>query len=121
MRPPPPQSTATPSTTAQQATPSASIAPVSAPSLEPVAAPLTDAADVKKFLAALGTSLIDAGRKLRLADPKDPIGYRLLRAGIYLPILKAPVVTSGNRTPVPPPPAGDTVVVVPPAQPGRPE
>jgi type VI secretion system protein VasJ len=60
-------------------------------------------ADATEFLRGVGNALVQAGETLRRADARDPVAYRVLRAGLWIH-LDVPPPAAGGRTPVPPPP-----------------
>ena len=91
--PPPPEPEAPP-----PEAPAAGAAPAAAPSAPSFAA----GEDVAGFLSSAGSAMVQAAAALRQADPTDPLAYRLLRAGSWLPCTTEPV-SDGGKTLIPPP------------------
>jgi type VI secretion system protein VasJ len=96
--PPPPPPPPAPEPTAEAPAAGAPQAPAEAPKVPALAAP----EDLYGFLVAAGASLIQAATALRQADSKDPLAYRLLRIGCWLPCTAEPAA-EGGKTQVPPP------------------
>ncbi len=63
---------------------------------------LAAGADATEFLRGVGSALVQAGETLRRVDARDPVAYRVLRAGLWIH-LDVPPPAAGGRTPVPPP------------------
>ncbi|MGH1345470.1 MAG: type VI secretion system protein TssA [Nannocystales bacterium] len=63
------------------------------------------AEEVSKFLLETGRGLAKAGGLLRRADDSSPTAYRLVRAGLWLHLHKAPPADAGGKTQIPPLPA----------------
>ncbi len=95
----------------QPAPPKPAAAPTAAPAARVSAAmPATtadvgSAEEVNKFLLETGRSLVKAGGLLRKAEPSSPTAYRLVRAGLWLHLVKAPPADAGGKTQIPPLPA----------------
>lgn len=103
----------TPTSTAPAKTPTP---PLPAPRQADVAipTPVPDSAvapplateDPTDFLRATGTSLAQAARQVQSTSPADPIGYRILRVGLWLHLRATPPTDTDKRTRVPPLAAG---------------
>jgi type VI secretion system protein VasJ len=69
-------------------------------------ADVSSAEEVNKFLLETGRGLVKAAGLLRRAEVTTPAAYRLLRAGLWLHLQKAPPADAGGKTQIPPlPPA----------------
>lgn len=72
----------------------------------PVAPPAASGPDtVHDTLRALGAALAESARVLREASPVDPLAYRLLRVGLWLPFTQPPAPGPEGRTSLPALPA----------------
>ncbi len=80
-------------------------APVAAPAPAAAVADLADAAQGVQFLRDTGAALMKAANTLRAADVSDPLGYRILRVGLWLHMQEPPPAGQGTKTSVPAPPA----------------
>ncbi|MBK6683853.1 MAG: type VI secretion system protein TssA [Deltaproteobacteria bacterium] len=79
--------------------------PAAAVNLGAAAKPLADPAQVQDYLREVGNGLVAAAKVLRAADPSRAEAYRLMRLGLWLPLLQVPPSGPNGRTTVPPPPA----------------
>lgn len=78
-------------------------APAQAVALGGAPPPPSDPAQVQAFLRDTGNAMVAAGKALRAANSADPEAYRLLRLGLWTPILQLPATGPNGRTTVPPP------------------
>jgi type VI secretion system protein VasJ len=76
------------------------------PAVAPALPPPEAMQDPTDFLRATGTSLAQAARQVQSTSPADPVGYRILRVGLWLHLRTAPPADSEKRTRVPPLAAG---------------
>ena len=97
---PPPAPEAAPSVSSEAAATSAA-APAAAPS--PLAASALPArgADATGWLREVGAALCQAAGDVRRVSPADPLGYRLLRTGLWLHLTQAPPRGPDGRCPFP--------------------
>ena len=100
-KPPEAPKNAPPAATHQAQTPQANLqgATVQLPATLTVG----NSGDVKRALASLSASILDAARVLRSSDSAHAWAYRLQRVGMWLPVEKLPPVEGGG-TLLPPPP-----------------
>jgi len=104
--PPKPQPKPQPAAAPQPAaTPAAAPAARISAAMPESTADVGSAEEVSKFLLETGRSLVKAGGLLRRAEPSSPTAYRLVRAGLWLHLLKAPPADAGGKTQIPPLPA----------------
>jgi type VI secretion system protein VasJ len=100
--PPPPEAQAAPP-------PAAEPAPVSPPTGPALPAPpaegFTSLDGGIDYLRSVGEGLVTAGAALRRAVPADPLGYRILRTGLWLHLGRPPPAP-GGKLGVPPPADG---------------
>jgi type VI secretion system protein VasJ len=54
--------------------------------------------DQLAFLGEVGEALVDVAASLRAASLEDPLGYRLLRAALWLPLVRAPTADTDGKT-----------------------
>lgn len=95
-----------PKPTAAPTTPAAAPATrASAPPMPAATADVGNAEEVNKFLLETGRGLVKAGGLLRRAELSSPTAYRLVRAGLWLHLHKAPPADAGGKTQIPPLPA----------------
>lgn len=66
---------------------------------------LADPNQVQDYLREVGNGLVAAAKVLRAADPARAEAYRLMRLGLWLPLLQVPPAGPNGRSTVPPPPA----------------
>lgn len=102
--PPPPKPAAVPAAAPTPAAPAPKPAAAAAP-MPTAAADVSNAEDVNKFLLDTGRSLAKAAGVLRRAELSTPAAYRLLRAGLWMHLHKAPPADAGGKTKIPPLPA----------------
>lgn len=76
-----------------------------APAMPAATADVSSAEEVSKFLLETGRSLVNAAGLLRRAELSTPAAYRLIRAGLWLHLQKAPPADAGGKTKIPPLPA----------------
>ena len=60
-----------------------------------------DADAVLEQLRGIGTALVESARVLREAQGAEPLGYRLLRVGLWLHLTQPPAPGPEGKTPVP--------------------
>ena len=84
--------TAQPAAAASAGTPLAAAAP----------AAMGEGADATQYLRDVGTSLASAAGTIRRANLADPLGYRVLRVGLWLHLAQEPPSAPGGKTQVPP-------------------
>ncbi|MGC3998205.1 MAG: type VI secretion system protein TssA [Anaeromyxobacter sp.] len=103
---PPPQPEPGPAQPAPATAPAPAAAPPQADG--PVASPpptqgFASAEDAVEYLRGVGAGLVTAAAALRASVPADPLGYRLLRTGLWLHLGRPPPAP-GGKLGVPPPP-----------------
>ena len=87
---------------AAQGAPAAGTAPravaaaVAVPQAAAAPAEVANRAEVARYLAGLHTALVDMGRALRKANPKDPLAYLLPRIGAALELDEVPPSNDGR-------------------------
>jgi len=88
-------------------TPAAAPKPAAKPAapMPAAAADVSSAEEVNKYLLDTGRSLTKAAGILRRAELSSPAAYRLVRAGLWLHLHKAPPADAGGKTQIPPLPA----------------
>jgi type VI secretion system protein VasJ len=96
---PPPEAAQSPQAAAPTPAAPTPAAPRAAAGPAPSApAALGAAGDPTEYLRGVGAALASAAALLRRADPEEPLPYRLLRTGIYLPFQQTP---AGGAPPPP--------------------
>ena len=80
----------------------AAAAPAPPPELRDLPQTSADPGNGREAMKNLSEALTALAAQIRRADPTAPLGYRVLRAGMWLSLDSPPQVRSGNRTSVPP-------------------
>ncbi|TPV96097.1 MAG: type VI secretion system protein TssA [Myxococcales bacterium FL481] len=103
---PDPQPEAKPTTPQAKATPpTAAAKPAGVNMPDAPTASVGTADEAVAFLRKQGQSMLTAANVLRSADPANPLGYRLLRTGLFIHLETAPPATAGKTQIPPTPPA----------------